>query len=236
MLYLVREPDFLTIAASGKLTREDYAAVVPRIEEELAQRGPLRLLIRLGDFEGWTRGGLLEELRFDLRHRKDLARVAIVGERTIERVGALVSRPLFSADMRYYGPGEEDRARAWLREPLTNGRTTRSAKLLAASFLLAGTSKLFGAAPMRESFAAWGYSQRFRVFVGIAEVAGAIGLLLPATRRPAALGLSALMGGAIATHIANREVKNALPAVGMLVSAAKLAAPSVGAAHAASRP
>jgi hypothetical protein len=227
MLYLVREPHFVTVAAMGKLTHDDYASIVPRIEEELAHRGPLRVLIRLGEFRGWTREAFLDELRFDRRHRNDLERVAVVGERMVERVGTQLARTFFRGDVRFFDAGDEERARIWLKEPAGDGLHPRpaAAKLLAASFLLSGGAKIFGAAPMREGFAGWGYSQAFMRAVGVAEVAGAIGLLLPQTQRAAALGLSALMGGAVATHIANHEASKALPAVGMLVAAARLASP-----------
>ena len=75
--------------------------------------------------------------------------------------------------------------------------------LLGAAFLLAGISKLTGAAtPM---FAGWGYPAWFAVLIGILEVAGAFGLLFPRTTRPAVLGLGVIMVGALGTHLVNGE-------------------------------
>lgn len=73
--------------------------------------------------------------------------------------------------------------------------------LLAAVFLASGASKLAGSGFSTESFARWGYPDWLRVLVGALEVAGAVGLVLPATRRSAASGLALLMIGAAITHL-----------------------------------
>ena len=78
--------------------------------------------------------------------------------------------------------------------------------ILAGIFLLAGLPKFFGwepvvlqAAAMRE-FPGW-----IRVIVGIVEVAGAVGLLVPSTATFAALMLGALMVPATLTQYASGE-------------------------------
>lgn len=74
---------------------------------------------------------------------------------------------------------------------------------LAVMFLLAALGKLTGAAtPM---FEAWGYPSWFAVLIGAAELAGAIGLLVPRTTRWAAVGLVLVMLGAVFTHVTNGE-------------------------------
>ena len=82
--------------------------------------------------------------------------------------------------------------------------------LLAAMFLLSGSGKLGNAesaagVPFDEQFVLWGYPGWFRIPVGLAEVAGAIALLVPAVRFYAAGGLTGLMLGATATHLWSNE-------------------------------
>lgn len=77
------------------------------------------------------------------------------------------------------------------------------AALLAAAYLLSALGKLTGAAT--EMFAGWGYPAWFATLIGVLELAGAIGLLVPRTTRWAVLGLSGLMLGAAYTHLANAE-------------------------------
>ena len=95
----------LEIEATGKLDRADYERVVP-------ESGELRVLIRLRDFEGWTPKALIDDLRFDLRHHDDFRKIAIVGERKLEKWATDLSKPFFSGEMRFF---EDDAdARAWV--------------------------------------------------------------------------------------------------------------------------
>lgn len=75
--------------------------------------------------------------------------------------------------------------------------------LLALGFVAAAAGKLTGAAT--ETFAHWGYPAWFATLVGVLELAGAIGLLIPRTTRYAVLGLSMIMLGAAYTHLVNNE-------------------------------
>ncbi|MHB1260995.1 MAG: DoxX family protein [Thermoplasmatota archaeon] len=78
--------------------------------------------------------------------------------------------------------------------------------LLAALFLMSGYGKLTngqtaGGMSFDEQFVAWGLPAWARFPVGLAEVAGAIGLLVPRLRFYAAAGLTLVMGGAVLTHL-----------------------------------
>ena len=77
------------------------------------------------------------------------------------------------------------------------------ALLLALAFLAAAAGKLTGAAT--RMFAYWGYPAWFATLIGMLELAGAIGLLIPKTTRYAAMGLTVIMFGAAYTHLANHE-------------------------------
>ena len=77
------------------------------------------------------------------------------------------------------------------------------AVLLAVMFAMAAAGKLTGAAtPM---FEGWGYPAWFAMLIGVAEAAGAVCLLIPKTTRCAIYGLTAIMLGAVYTHLANGE-------------------------------
>lgn len=75
--------------------------------------------------------------------------------------------------------------------------------LLAVMFGMAGLAKLGG--NMNEMFANWGYPAWFATFIGAAELAGAIGLLIPRTMRWAVYGLTLIMIGGAYTHLSNGE-------------------------------
>ncbi len=73
--------------------------------------------------------------------------------------------------------------------------------LAAATFFLAGGSKLAGVAPMVEMFDRIGLGQWFRYLTGGLEVTGAILLLIPGTVELGGALLVVTMVGAIATHL-----------------------------------
>ncbi|MEA3136885.1 MAG: hypothetical protein QOC71_1166, partial [Thermoplasmata archaeon] len=87
--------------------------------------------------------------------------------------------------------------------------------LLTLLFLMSGIGKLTngqtaGGIRFDEQFVAWGLPAWFRFPVGLAEVAGAIGLLVPRLRFFAATGLTLLMAGAVVTHLRIEEYGPAL--------------------------
>lgn len=107
--------DYVELVARGKLERDDYERVLPLLEAQLEREGALRALIVLRDFKGWTLGAALDDLRFDLSHRKDFDRMAIVGEGSLQKWATTLSAPLFSGEVRFYELAEEQRARDWVR-------------------------------------------------------------------------------------------------------------------------
>ncbi|HEX3867121.1 MAG TPA: DoxX family protein [Gemmatimonadaceae bacterium] len=72
---------------------------------------------------------------------------------------------------------------------------------LAGVFLIAGASKLVGAAPMAALFDAIGIGQWFRYVTGLIEVGSAIALLVPRAAVFGALVLVPTMIGAIVTRL-----------------------------------
>jgi uncharacterized membrane protein YphA (DoxX/SURF4 family) len=92
--------------------------------------------------------------------------------------------------------------------------------LLAGMFLLAGGSKLAGAAPMVALFDAIGVGQWFRFVTGSVEVVSAIALLIPSLAPFGAVALVATMTGAVATHL---FIVGGSPAMPLLLLAASIA-------------
>ena len=75
--------------------------------------------------------------------------------------------------------------------------------LVAVMFGASALAKLSGR--MTEMFEVWGYPAWFATFIGVVELLGAIGLLIPKTTRWAVYGLTAVMVGAAYTHVAAGE-------------------------------
>ena len=71
--------------------------------------------------------------------------------------------------------------------------------LLAFMFVAAGIPKLIGIESVAAEFARFGYPEWFLRFIGAAELAGGVGLLIPGVKRVAAMGMLAIMLGAMWT-------------------------------------
>jgi putative oxidoreductase len=90
--------------------------------------------------------------------------------------------------------------------------------LLAIMFAMAGLAKVFGDPAMVEMFATIGIGQWFRYVVGVLEIAGAGGVLVPRLSGLAALGLVCLMLGATLTNVLVVGASPLLPLVLLAVS------------------
>ena len=92
--------------------------------------------------------------------------------------------------------------------------------VLAGMFLLAGGSKLAGAAAMVALFDAIGVGQWFRYLTGTIEIVSAVALLVPSLAAFGAIALVPTMVGAVATHLFIVGGSPAAPAVLLLGSLA----------------
>ena len=77
--------------------------------------------------------------------------------------------------------------------------------LLAALFAIQGIMKLTGSPAWISRFNAWGYPDHFYLVVGLAELLGAIVLLIPRLAKFGALMLIVVMGGAAGTHLTHHD-------------------------------
>jgi putative oxidoreductase len=111
--------------------------------------------------------------------------------------------------------------------PVRRPRRARAARVglwtirivLAAQFAAGGVLKLSADPQMVAMFERLGDGQGLRLMVGLCEVAGAVGLLIPRLARLAGIGLVALMVGAAVANVVVLEASPVLP-LALLVLAA----------------
>ena len=84
---------------------------------------------------------------------------------------------------------------------------------LAVAFVFVGILKLEGPSAVRwtERFVNWGYPANTQYVVGVLEILGGLGVLIPKWRRAAAAILVALMFGALCTHAVHAEFPRLIP-------------------------
>jgi hypothetical protein len=108
----------LAITLTGKLTKEDYAHFIPELERLIQQHGKLRIMMEMRDFHGWTAGALWEDIKFDVKHFRDIERLAMIGERAWEHGMAVFCKPFTSAKVRYFDRSQAGEASAWIHADL----------------------------------------------------------------------------------------------------------------------
>ncbi|MCW5314716.1 DoxX family membrane protein [Nostoc sp. KVJ3] len=89
--------------------------------------------------------------------------------------------------------------------------------ILAALFLFVGTLKLTGAEQLVAEFTKFGLPSWFRLFVGVAEIAGAGLLIVPRTTTLGAAELGVLMAGCVFLHFKSGEAPQSIPAFVLIV-------------------
>jgi SpoIIAA-like len=110
----------LLVRLSGKLTTEDYQRWVPEVERLIVQHAKLRVLVHMHDFHGWSMGALWEDIKFDLKHFRDIERLAVVGDRKWEAGMAAFCKPFTTAKIRYFDEAEFDEAVSWINEGIAH--------------------------------------------------------------------------------------------------------------------
>ncbi len=108
---------------SGKIRHRDYQQFVPLLEKRIEEHGSVRCFIEMTEFHGVELRALWDEIKFDVRHARQIERCAVVGDRTWEWMTrswmTKLSRLIFSrAEIRVYGIAERDNAWEWIHEGL----------------------------------------------------------------------------------------------------------------------
>lgn len=105
------------LQVDGKLAHADYQKFVPMLERIIQEHGSVRCCMELTNFHGITPHALWDEMKFDIKHCKDVDRCAIVGDKTshkwMAKLGGLIFR---KADIRYFDASEADKAWSWVSE------------------------------------------------------------------------------------------------------------------------
>ena len=106
----------VTLKIREKLDKNDYESFVPMIESQMRDGSPLRLLVELHDFKGWTAGALWEDTKFAARHFNDIERLAVVGDSQWQKGVTLFVKPFTGADVRYFDMQAVDEAHQWVHQ------------------------------------------------------------------------------------------------------------------------
>jgi hypothetical protein len=105
---------------SGKITRDEFRAMMDPIYQALDRGGPVNLLFVVGDDFGLDAGALWEDLKagsIGLKHRSAWRRMALVTDKDFIRHVSAVAGWLAPGELRIFDAAQEADATAWLAEP-----------------------------------------------------------------------------------------------------------------------
>jgi len=110
--------NLLWLRATGKLTHRDYLEVlIPRLEEVIREHGQSRLLFHLDpEFQGWELGALWDDFKFDLKHRDDFEKLAVVGASRWADAAMKIFARFMTGEVRTLLPEQLAEAWEWIQE------------------------------------------------------------------------------------------------------------------------
>ncbi len=106
----------LAVKASGLLSDADYKNIfIPRLEQILARHERIRAMVCFAeDFRGWQPKAAWDDTHFGLKHRKEFAKLCVVGADHWVEWGFNVGAHFIGAQVRDFSAGQEEDAWQWL--------------------------------------------------------------------------------------------------------------------------
>ena len=87
------------------------------LEALIAGHGSIRCLLEMTDFQGIELRALWDEIKFDVRHSRQVERSAVIGDRKWEAWMTRLSWPIFpKAELRYFDSAEREHAWDWITQ------------------------------------------------------------------------------------------------------------------------
>ncbi len=110
------------LKVDGKLLHADYEGFVPQFEKLIKEHGSIRCCIELTNMEGYQLRAIWDEMKFDVKHIRQIERCAIVGDPSWHKWWTKLGKMLFpKTKVLYFEPDEIGEAWEWLKEPVPVG-------------------------------------------------------------------------------------------------------------------
>ncbi len=111
-----RSDDVIDLTVAGHVTDDDYDRLIPQLEREIAHQGGLRVLLDMTDMDGIEPKALWRDLKFDMKHRNDYERVAVVGDQRWHDWATRLFQPIAGGEVRYFDASQRDAAERWIEQ------------------------------------------------------------------------------------------------------------------------
>lgn len=108
------ENNLIAIKAENTITKEDYEALLPLLEDKIYANGTIRLYMEIQDLEGIELKALWEDLKFDSKHADDFSKMAVVGNKKWEEWLIKASKPMTSGEIKFFELSDKEKAIEWV--------------------------------------------------------------------------------------------------------------------------
>ncbi len=110
----VNEEFFLTLKATGKLTHEDYEVITPMLDGALAavENPRIKAFIDATELQGWEARAAWDDFRLGVKHGRQFAKVAILGNKKWQSYAAKLASWFVSGEVQYFEDAQS--AEEWL--------------------------------------------------------------------------------------------------------------------------
>ncbi len=109
------EGNVVVIRVSDVLHHTDYESLAPKLEDIITEHGKIRMLCYMEDFKGWDLQAMWDDLQLDIKHRKDIDKLAIVAQEGWLEWGVKFSRLFIDGEARFFKPDESEMAMGWIK-------------------------------------------------------------------------------------------------------------------------
>ncbi|MUV36846.1 hypothetical protein JNUCC1_00650 [Lentibacillus sp. JNUCC-1] len=100
---------------SDKLTQDDIKEVDNFLENKVGEQESVNILLLMGNWEGMTIKGLLEDFKM-VKHMKKMNKAAIVADSTFLKADSKLEDLFPGIRIKYFETDEKDAAKQWLEE------------------------------------------------------------------------------------------------------------------------
>lgn len=111
-----QEEGWTYVRVAGTLVKQDYTQFEPEFRRVTGGHDHLKLLLDMTELKGWEPAAFWEEIKFDMQHMGRVKRLAVLGSKHWQHAMTSFADAFVSAEIKYFEAGEEQAAKAWLKQ------------------------------------------------------------------------------------------------------------------------
>ncbi|HEX3033754.1 MAG TPA: STAS/SEC14 domain-containing protein [Thermodesulfobacteriota bacterium] len=105
----------VSVKIKGILKKSELDQMQEVAAKAIEREGKIRILVILDNFLGWESGANWGDLSFNIKHDKDIEKIAIVGdEKWRDLALAFLAKPFRPMKIEYFDSSQLERARSWI--------------------------------------------------------------------------------------------------------------------------